>query len=69
MEYLASWPQIFFLRCENAMCAPFNGITRFWTDKPATRCPHCGLGQLRADPEPFRLLDLPYGTPVTLILE
>ncbi|MBI2853345.1 MAG: hypothetical protein HYX87_00305 [Chloroflexi bacterium] len=68
IDYLASWPQVLFYRCDNPFCAPFAGITRFWTDKSATRCPHCGLGPLIPDPEPFRMLNQPMGSSFRLRL-
>ena len=68
LEYLASWRQIYFLRCDNPICDPFAGITRFWTDKPVRKCPHCGLGMINPDPEPFRLLKMPQGTVFSLRL-
>jgi hypothetical protein len=68
LEYLVSWKQVYFLRCDNPMCAPFAGITRFWTDKPVRKCPHCGLNLIKPDPEPFRLLNMPEGTEFPLKL-
>jgi len=68
MEYLASWQQVFFLRCDNSMCDPFAGITRFWTDRPVRKCPHCGMGLIKPDSEPFRLLQIPEGTTFALKL-
>lgn len=68
LEYLVSWKQVYFLRCDNPMCAPFAGITRFWTDKPVRKCPYCGLSMIKPDPEPFRLLNMPVGTEFTLKL-
>jgi len=52
LEYLMSWESVYSWRCDNPMCAPFAGITRFLTDRPVTRCPHCGSGRIRLDPEP-----------------
>jgi DNA repair exonuclease SbcCD ATPase subunit len=68
LEYLVSWKQVYFLRCDNPMCAPFAGITRFWTDKPVRKCPYCGLSMIKPDPEPFRLLNMPEGTEFQLRL-
>ena len=68
LEYLVSWKQVYFLRCDNPMCAPFAGITRFWTDRLARKCPYCGLNMIKPDPEPFRLLTLPEGMEFTLKL-
>ncbi len=68
MEYLASWRQVLFLRCDNPFCDPFAGINHIWTDKPARRCPHCGMGNINPDSEPYRLLNLPAGMPFKLNL-
>jgi len=68
LEYLVSWKQVYFLRCDNTMCAPYAGITRFWTDRPVRKCPLCGLSMIKPDPEPFRLLDIPEGTEFKLKL-
>jgi DNA repair exonuclease SbcCD ATPase subunit len=68
LEYLVSWKQVYFLRCDNPMCAPFAGITRFWTDKPVRKCPYCGLSLIKPDPEPFRLLNMTEGTEFQLRL-
>jgi len=68
MEYLVSWKRVYFLRCDNPLCAPFAGSTQFWTDRPVRKCPHCGLSMIRPDPEPFRLLDVPEGTELALKL-
>jgi len=58
LEYLAGWKQIRFLRCENSGCEPFGGINHFWTDKQATKCPHCGSGLVHYDEELCNLLNL-----------
>ena len=68
LEYLVSWKQVYFLRCDNTMCAPFAGITRFWTDRKVRKCPHCGLSMIKPDPEPFRILNVPEGTELKLKL-
>jgi hypothetical protein len=68
LEYLVTWRQVYFLRCENPMCAPFAGVTHFWTDRPVRKCPHCGLSMIKPDPEPFRLLNMPEGTEFKLKL-
>lgn len=74
MECLASWEQIFFLRCNNpvsAMAGVLNrsaGAAHFWTDKPATRCPHCGLTMLIYDQEAYKVLNCPVGTRLRLQL-
>jgi len=58
LEYLAGWKQIRFLRCDNSGCEPFGGINHFWTDKQATKCPHCGSGLVHYDEELYKLLNL-----------
>jgi len=74
MECLASWEQIFFLRCNNpvsALAGVLNrsaGPARFWMDKPATRCPHCGLTMLIYDEEAYKVLNCSVGTPLRLQL-
>jgi len=68
LEYLVTWRQVYFLRCDNPMCVPFGGITHFWTDRKVTRCPHCGLKMIEPDPEPLRLLNMPEGTEFKLKL-
>ena len=68
LEYLASWTQVFFLRCNNLLCAPFSGVTHFWTDKSAVKCPHCGLNMLNYDVEIYQSLNWPVGTPIKLQL-
>ena len=68
LEYLVTWRQVYFLRCDNPMCAPFAGITHFWTDRPVRKCPYCGLSMIKPDPEPFRLLNMPEGTEFELKL-
>jgi len=74
MECLASWEQIIFLRCNNplsALAGVFDPSARgahFWTDKPATRCPHCGLTMLIYDEKPYQALSWPVGAPLKLQL-
>jgi hypothetical protein len=34
------------------MCAPYAGITRFLTNRPVRKCPHCGQSIIKLDPEP-----------------
>jgi len=68
LECLVTWRQVYFLRCDNPMCAPFAGITHFWTDREVRKCPHCGLSMIKPDPEPFRLLNVPEGTEFKLKL-
>lgn len=58
LECLAGWKQIRFLRCDNSGCDPFGGINHFWTDKQATKCPHCGTGLVYYDEELYKLLNL-----------
>jgi len=68
LEYLVTWRQVYFLRCDNPMCAPFAGITHFWADRKVRKCPHCGLSMIKPDPEQFRLLKVPEGTEFKLKL-
>jgi len=68
LEYLVTWRQVYFLRCDNPMCAPYAGITHFWTDRKVRNCPHCGLSMIKPDPEPFRLLNVHEGTEFELKL-
>lgn len=74
MQCLASWNQIFFLRCNNPLSALAGVFDRsaagahFWTDKPATRCPHCGLTMLIYDEKPYQALNWPVGDPLRLQL-
>jgi len=74
IECLASWDQIFFLRCNNPLSALAGVVdrsadpARFWTDKPATRCPHCGLTMLIYDGKPYQALNCPVGTSLRLQL-
>ena len=58
LECLAGWKQIRFLRCDNSGCDPFGGINHFWTEKQATKCPHCGSGLVYYDEELYKLLNL-----------
>jgi DNA repair exonuclease SbcCD ATPase subunit len=74
MECLAGWEQVIFLRCNNplsALAGVFDPSARgahFWTDKPATRCPQCGLSMLIYDEKPYQALSWPVGTPLKLQL-
>ena len=52
LEYLMSWNSLYSWRCDNPMCAPYAGITRFLTNRPASKCPYCGLSIIKLDPEP-----------------
>jgi DNA repair exonuclease SbcCD ATPase subunit len=62
LELLASWDEVYFLRCVNPMSA-FSGYfnpkvknARCWMDKPAIKCPHCGLKMLGYDEAAYRAL-------------
>ncbi len=67
MEYLATWEQVLFLRCNNpisALAGVFNppaGVARFWTDKPVVNCPHCGLKLVVFDEKAYSALNWPVG--------
>jgi len=73
MEYLATWDQVIFLRCDNpasAVASFFDHSVagpRFWTDKPLVRCPHCSLS-LIPDKSPYQALNWPVGAPLKLQL-
>jgi chromosome segregation ATPase len=75
MDCLAGWKQIIFLRCNNALSAMAGffdesaGPAHFWTDKPAKRCPHCGLTMLIYDEKPYQALNWPIGAPLRLQME
>ena len=61
VEYLASWKQVIFYRCNNAISA-MTGlfdqslVAHFWSDKEAVKCPHCGLSALSLDETPYHAL-------------
>ena len=52
LEYLMSWNSLYSWRCDNPMCAPYAGITRFLTNRPVRKCPNCGQSIIKLDPEP-----------------
>lgn len=58
LDCLAGWKQVLFMRCENPGCEPLRGINHFWSEKLATRCPHCGSGSIDFDRELYSILDL-----------
>jgi hypothetical protein len=58
LDCLAGWKQVLFLRCENLGCEPFRGLNHFWSEKLATRCPHCGSGNIDFDTELYDILGL-----------
>jgi len=74
MDYLASWDIVYFVRCNNAVAALASvfdrsaACARFWTNKPAARCPHCGLTMVSYDEQLYRAVNLPIGTPFKLQL-
>ncbi len=74
LEYLASWDAIYFVRCTNPVFAVTGAFVRsaggahFWTDKPPTKCPHCGMAMLQPDEKPYLALNWPVGEPVKLQL-
>ncbi len=74
MEYLATWEQVLFLRCNSpisTMTSFFNapaGLVRFWTDKPAAVCPHCGMKNMLFDEKAYAALGWPVGAPGRLAL-
>ena len=72
LEYLATWDQLIFLRCDNpfSVAASFFSRSaagpRFWTDKPLATCPHCGLNKLIFDEKPYQILNWAVGAPLKL---
>lgn len=75
MEYLASWRNIFFVRCNNPLYALTGAFDRssscasFWTEKPPVkRCPCCNYPDAVYDEEIYKALNLPAGTPLQLKL-
>ncbi len=74
MDSLASWNQIFFVRCTNpayVITGAFDaksGNAHFWTDQTPAMCPQCGYRILNPDEGIYRALNLPAGVPAKLIL-
>ncbi len=74
LEHLASWSQIFFLRCTNPafmITGAFDansGNARFWTDKPVLMCPQCGYRHIVYDERVYQALNWPIGLPAKLKL-
>jgi len=75
MEFLASWREIFFVRCNNPLLALTSAVDRstagahFWTEKPPVkRCPCCNYPDAVYDPAVYHALNLAPGTPVKLQL-
>ncbi len=75
MDQLATWKNIYFVRCNN----PFYALTgafarstagaRFWTEKPPIRkCPCCGYPDAVYDEKLYEALNQPVGTPLQLKL-
>jgi len=58
LDCLAGWKQVLFMRCKNPGCEPLHGINHFWSEKLATRCPHCGSGPIDFDRELYDTLGL-----------
>lgn len=74
LEYIATWDQVFFFRCNNplsAMAAAFDPSAlgpRIITDKLFGKCPHCGL-PMAFDQKLYQALNLPVGFPTNLNLD
>jgi hypothetical protein len=73
MEYLASWREIYFARCNNPLFA-LTGVfdqrasgARFCVEKRPTRCPCCGYGAVY-DSQLYQFLNWPVGAPYKLQL-
>jgi DNA repair exonuclease SbcCD ATPase subunit len=74
LEYLASWDQIFIMRCNNPVFAmtsalfPSTRCTRFLAEKPPMkRCPHCGYPGIIEDSVAYQFLNLSAG-PIKIVL-
>jgi DNA repair exonuclease SbcCD ATPase subunit len=73
MEYLATWQQLFFLRCNSptlAVAGVFDrsaGLARFLSEKLAVKCPHCGQNTIAWDADAYSTLNCGVG-PVRLRL-
>ena len=74
MDQLASWEQVFFVRCGNPAYAAAgvldkkSGNAHFWTDKPAVMCPHCGYQHLYFDTKVYQYLNWSTEVPLKLSL-
>jgi len=74
MDQLASWEQVFFVRCGNPAYAAAGvldkkaGNAHFWTDKPAVMCPHCGYQHLYFDTKVYQYLNWSTEVPLKLSL-
>ena len=73
IEYLAKWEHIFFFRCDStlsAMAGVFDkdAVAHFWTDRPAIKCPHCGLPTFTLDKEVYDGLGEYPGAPIKITL-
>lgn len=67
MDYLASWEQVVFMRCNNPLSALANAanpsaMAHFCTDKQPVVCPHCGSTGTIPDKKAYEALNLPLGT-------
>jgi hypothetical protein len=75
MEYLVSWREIYFVRCNNplfALTGTFDRSksgARFCTEKPPIRrCPCCDYPGAVYDKEFYQTFNLPPGQPLKLQL-
>ncbi len=75
MEFLASWRDIFFVRCGNPLFAVTGTFAQstsgalFWTEKrPLKRCPCCNYPEAFYDEKLYEALNLPVGEPYKLQL-
>ncbi len=74
IDSLASWDRVYFYRCHHpadTVAGFFDASVKhahFWTDKPVTICPHCGLKLFNYDEEAYQTLNLQLGTPIKLVL-
>lgn len=74
LEKLATWEQVFFIRCGNPVnmgASIINnklGNPHFWTEKPPVSCPHCGYPHTYFDTEIYQYLNWPAEVPFKLTL-
>lgn len=73
MEYLASWKQVFFWRCNHPLSVATgvfdqSAVAHFWTDRLVAGCPHCGSDRVVFDEKPYQTLNWPVGVPLKLQL-
>ncbi|MBI2851963.1 MAG: hypothetical protein HYX84_02500 [Chloroflexi bacterium] len=74
LEKLASWEQVYFVRCGNPVnmaAGVFDrklGNPHFWTDRLPVACPHCGYPRVYFDTEIYQHMNWPAEEPLKLVL-